>query len=604
MPRPKWAESLPPTSGIKDPEVRQYLDALTNTWQLRNGAIGHDDRERFVTKGEFEALAGEAYRGYISGAIGGVTGGPPGGDPGSHDAIATTIVNSALFGMLGARIPDIRPPYELLSEIDGILSAALRGVQITKNGITRLTKATDKFVIDITALNTTIGQYDSLIFGQSMTSEGRAETIQLLRATYGSKGMAEYTNAQIAEINTVTVTSTSAIARIVAAMTSTVGVTRRVFFNRATEATANTAAPVPEADTQYLTLEQAFGTRTTDPIFKPLVGDTWFVSNSTPPYKRFIWSGSSWTADNKGAGLSNYSDAGITTERETRANQDAALAKIVDNIWATVAKGPNTALAQIQSGAVVTASSVNGSLGAFAQQWTQLQATVYDGDGVARVDKLRQDMFVGTPANGSNFAWPGINNLDNLRGAFTVRLESDGVVGGFGMVMENDGTVGAQTRFDFGVRANRFWIADPGADNAASNADRVPFIVENGKVFLKDACVSNIIQSDNFSSGSTGWQIRRSDGSAEFNNVWIRGTARISRLAVEGGIEGTVNIPNNSPTGAHVYHGENRKVMVTLWVVSGDGTPLPYISDMDYNSFRIRVHFDGASGTIVGYRYW
>jgi hypothetical protein len=43
------------------------------------------------------------------------------------------------------------------------------------------------------------------------------------------------------------------------------------------------------------------------------------------------------------------------------------------------------------------------------------------------------------------------------------------------------------------------------------------------------------IQSDNYVSGTAGWQIRRSSGDAEFNNVNIRGGAVASSVVVGGG---------------------------------------------------------------------
>lgn len=49
--------SLPPTNSIQDPNTRAFLDAMVNAWQLRNGHIGHDDSQRFITKEEWDTLA-------------------------------------------------------------------------------------------------------------------------------------------------------------------------------------------------------------------------------------------------------------------------------------------------------------------------------------------------------------------------------------------------------------------------------------------------------------------------------------------------------------------------------------------------------------------
>jgi len=43
------------------------------------------------------------------------------------------------------------------------------------------------------------------------------------------------------------------------------------------------------------------------------------------------------------------------------------------------------------------------------------------------------------------------------------------------------------------------------------------------------------IQSDNYITGTSGWQIQRASGDAEFNNVNIRGGAVASSVIVGGG---------------------------------------------------------------------
>jgi hypothetical protein len=50
-------QTLAPTDGIKDPQVRSFCESLSNAWQLRNGNTGFDDKERFITKQEWDFLA-------------------------------------------------------------------------------------------------------------------------------------------------------------------------------------------------------------------------------------------------------------------------------------------------------------------------------------------------------------------------------------------------------------------------------------------------------------------------------------------------------------------------------------------------------------------
>lgn len=469
MPSSKWVEQLPPTSGVSDPQVRQFLDALANAWSLRNGNTGYTDEQRFITKGEFDDLAQKAFTGYISGAVGGVVGGPAGPrPPGNYERIATSIVNSTLYGLLSARIPEIRKPYELLSEIDQTISNALSGVSILRNKITRLTEESDTSLREVRVLNTVVGQYDSLIFDSAQTVAGRATKIEALKAKYGS------IESAITNINTVSVTSTSAAARAISAITATLGYDVRVFFNRAPNGLIQYVDPNPPT--------------VLDAMRQPRLNDQWICPDAfggEPEYTRRRWNGSAWI---KGIAADIPANAGIAQERDARVRQDDANARVIQSMWAAV-----TGLqANIEDGAVVVAS---GDQGVFAQQWNTLQAAVYESDGTtARVFQLRQDMFVGVLPDGQNPGWPGINNLQNLRGAWTVRLAANGVVGGFGMVMEEDGTAvdpnnPTRVRFDFGVRADRFWIADPSVPNDAFDIDKVPFAVVNGNTYINTAFI-------------------------------------------------------------------------------------------------------------------
>lgn len=485
----QWVEQLPPTASIQDPAVRAYLDAFTNAWQLRNGNIGHDDRERFITKGEFEKLAGDAYRGYISGAIGGVPGGPPTAPPpGDLGGIATSIVNSALYQMLGARIPDIRPPYELLNEIDNALATAMRGVVINKNNITRVTKISEGNVTDIRALNTSMGQYDSLIFDAVLTEVGRAARIESMKSKFGS------IEAAITNINTVTADSTSAIARALHAMTATMGLSVRTFFN---EADAN-GNPVYRDTGPNSTTPDAMRTpRSTDQWFSPT------AFGGQPAYTRRIWNGGRWQVSS----LVNVSApfAGIAHEADARVAKDTANAQAINNMWAAV----TGSMANIQDGAITFAS---GQEGTFAQRWTTLQTDVYEADPnnpgnvIARVTKLRQDLITGQPLKedppGSGNYVPdydrlgflGVQDHDEiLEGAYALRLESNGTVGGFGLTASRQGNRSVpgsdinpatgkpyKTKLAFGVRADTFWIASPDDKNLTDtppSPDSVPFIV-------------------------------------------------------------------------------------------------------------------------------
>ncbi|MBX9265393.1 phage tail protein, partial [Klebsiella pneumoniae] len=72
-----------------------------------------------------------------------------------------------------------------------------------------------------------------------------------------------------------------------------------------------------------------------------------------------------------------------------------------------------------------------------------------------------------------------------------------------------------------------------------------PFIVQGGVAYMQEALIrdgsisnakiGNVIQSNNYVDGYSGWSINK-DGSAQLNNVVIRGTV----YATDGRFDGTV----------------------------------------------------------------
>jgi predicted phage tail protein len=78
-----------------------------------------------------------------------------------------------------------------------------------------------------------------------------------------------------------------------------------------------------------------------------------------------------------------------------------------------------------------------------------------------------------------------------------------------------------------GFNANQFVLMSGSGDSQYS-----PFAVVNGQVFISsgfiqdgtitNAKIGNVIQSNNYSAGTAGWAINK-NGSAEFNNVTVRG---------------------------------------------------------------------------------
>lgn len=81
--------------------------------------------------------------------------------------------------------------------------------------------------------------------------------------------------------------------------------------------------------------------------------------------------------------------------------------------------------------------------------------------------------------------------------------------------------------------------------NAESGAYTLPFVVQNDQVFMNNALIQdgsitnakigNVIQSNNYVDGQSGWSINK-DGGAQFNNVIVRGAV----YATDGWFQGTV----------------------------------------------------------------
>lgn len=90
-------------------------------------------------------------------------------------------------------------------------------------------------------------------------------------------------------------------------------------------------------------------------------------------------------------------------------------------------------------------------------------------------------------------------NIDGLNSSYVLNITGGGRVAGFGTAYDED-----QDVFDFGVLADRFYIAQPG-DGAQ---EVIPFIFTDGALYLKEA----LIQSLTFT------KLRASDGSLIFKN--------------------------------------------------------------------------------------
>lgn len=245
-------------------------------------------------------------------------------------------------------------------------------------------------------------------------------------------------------------------------------------------------------------------------------------------------------------------EAGIAAEAQVRVQKDNALAQALNTIWANI--GGNQALIQDGQLAAVSPAAVQ------ATRWTQVQAAAIDPNtGVANHALVRQELN-----SYANKADGTFTSIYSVRAQVSVGGQT--VVGGFGLAATGGAGSAQGPTIDFGVRADKFFIAatsaTPSAATQISQGSSIPFMVltsnqvVNGVVYppgvyikkavigdatigtaqidnlavnsakIQDAAITNakignVIQSNNFLSGLYGWQIRK-DGSAEFNDVIIR----------------------------------------------------------------------------------
>lgn len=102
-------QQLPPTLGIKDNDVRMFLDALANAWDHRSGNTDSGSPDRFITAGEFKSMANNAIVEALSNSLPGGSNPPGTAGPvsGVLDSIADYIRKSLLFQILGTEYPSI-----------------------------------------------------------------------------------------------------------------------------------------------------------------------------------------------------------------------------------------------------------------------------------------------------------------------------------------------------------------------------------------------------------------------------------------------------------------------------------------------------------------
>lgn len=421
MPSHPYISQLPPTAGISDPQVRQFLDAVSSMLSVRNGDIPTAEQQRFVTLSEIGSLTKSALAGIFNSRGG--PGNPEnpgetGPNAGIIDALAEEIMRSELFRRLGQRIDRLSVPWDMLDNMNSIVSRLTEGLDIASNDVTRLTIVSNSVVTDVLALNTTVNGHTSDILQLFQTTENTATAVtQLDVRTTTAEG-------KITEISQVVLDPSYVSSTSLFGLIASMGNVTRTFW-QSNPPSGMSLSP----------------------------GDQWFDTDFTPP-KHYYWD-SAWIEGWRP--LSDFSFAGITDERTARVARDTAMATAINNVWAML----GGAAAQIQEGSFADASHFTSG----ATKWDSVYAAVISPSGANLVAAVRTDLDA------------EIDRVTGMsRATYTVRVEAgpEGrtVVGGFGIMAEyQDGA----SVIDFIVRADRFAICT-GVENGGDQTVETPFM--------------------------------------------------------------------------------------------------------------------------------
>ncbi|HDZ2780233.1 TPA: carbohydrate binding domain-containing protein [Klebsiella pneumoniae] len=190
---------------------------------------------------------------------------------------------------------------------------------------------------------------------------------------------------------------------------------------------------------------------------------------------------------------------------------------------------------------------------AMANGFQQLRAQIGDNQAaITQTNKVVADMEKAT-AEQINTVQSSVNGMSaTVQEVSSTVADINGKLGAqWGVKVATD-TGGANPRIagiQLGIDAtgsSQFLVqADTFAVYTGGTGKAYPFIVQGGVAYMQEALIrdgsitnakiGNVIQSNNYVDGSSGWSINK-DGSAQLNNVVIRGTV----YATDGRFDGTV----------------------------------------------------------------
>lgn len=418
---------LPPTISIKDPDVRQFADALINVLDHRSGNTNKDSPDRFITARDLTTAVNGG------GGIGSGVGG--GAVAEAINNISESIRDSLLVELLQTPLQNIEAPEALVQSLRGELQSQINTLSDGITEINTITETSDSFAArTLYALKGTVEGPEGLPYAQAFIAQMDDVTVEsthaavndlrgLMADVYDPKTGLSKAHADILELNKVDVTSASALAQRVRVISSEVGVGAKVFIQ---------ASPP------------------TSTVARKLVfGDLWIDTDANNAV--YTYSGTQWvsTPDSRiGGSLSR-----IVSEETTRSTQTTALAQAINTIWSSI--GSSTALIQDGTLAAISPAAVQ------ATSWKQVQAAVTDPNtGKVSTTSIKSDLT------------SYVSKVDGtMNSTYSVRAQvlSNGqtVVGGFGLSATKGAGSTAGATIDFAVAADKFSVVSPTGNKSA-----------------------------------------------------------------------------------------------------------------------------------------
>lgn len=202
----RYTSAIPPLHTVKDADVRRVLEALVNGWRTRNGETKPDSDQRFITKGELQALVQDINGGYFTTGAGAglldqlLSDVPTGIQAYVNnlvDAKQREVLNSPLWAELGARIQriDISIVAEQLARVGEVQKVAndlaaeaearLGFETVTGSAIARLEESDETQATVITGLTTRVSGAESTIISLEKTTATTATNLTQLTTRVG-----------------------------------------------------------------------------------------------------------------------------------------------------------------------------------------------------------------------------------------------------------------------------------------------------------------------------------------------------------------------------------------------------------------------------------